>query len=185
MKKIFNIFIVIFALTVIITSCEDRPDPYQFPKDEYYYEIPDVPVTQDYVIGVPYDVKMRDSASQVWWNNTTKAHSLYTGTPILGEYDVKADEGMLRQQLEWGKEAGIDFFILSWGGHGYNDTILRNWEELWAQDNARPKVVIRFDPGYRFGAGKDTLQWNLPRMDSLRYDLDSVYTHVMLHDFAY
>jgi hypothetical protein len=86
--------------------------------------------------------------------------------------------------LDWGKEAGIDFFVLSWGGHGYNDTILTRWKQLYSQDNKRPKVVIRFDPGYRF-RGKDTLQISPLQMDSLRFDLDSVYTNVMKQDFAY
>jgi hypothetical protein len=46
--------------------------------------------------------------------------------------------------------------------------------------------VIRFDPGYRFpSAARDTLMRNPLAMDSLRTDFDSLYTHVMLHDFAY
>jgi hypothetical protein len=183
MKKLLialNILIPAFAFV----ACEDRPDGYEFPAGEYVYEIPDVPVTEDYVIGVPYDTKYRDTLYHVWWDSGKKAHQLYTGTPSLGEYDIREDTDVLRRHLDWGKEAGIDFFVLGWGGHGYNDTILTHWEQLYAQDNARPKVVIRFDPGYRF-QNSDTMQLMPLVMDSLRFDFDSVYTHVMKHEFAY
>lgn len=185
MKTTFSILTIIILTALLFVACEDKPDVYQFPTDEYVYEIPDVPVTEDYVVGVAYDTKFRDSLHNVWWDGALKAHQLYTGTPQLGEYDIKKDANVLRQHLQWGKEAGIDFFILSWGGHGYNDTILQNWETLWNADHSLPKVVIRFDPGYRFRSGKDTLQWRVKQMDSLRYDLDSLYANVMTREFAY
>ncbi len=183
MKKLLYLSICILPALVFV-ACEDKPDVYEFPESQYIYDIPDVPVTEDYVVGVQYDTKYRDSLHNVWWDTGKKAQQLYTGHPELGEYDIKKDADVLRQHLDWGKEAGIDFFILSWGGHGYNDTILTRWKQLWEQDNARPKVVIRFDPGYRF-RNKDTLQVSQIRMDSLRYDLDSVYTHVMMQNYAY
>ena len=184
MKKLFAILNIFILTALFFMTCEDKPDVYKFPEAKYIYDIPDVPVTEDYVVGVAYDTKYRDTLNNVWWDSGKKDHQLYTGTPILGEYDIKKDDDVLRQHLDWGKEAGIDFFVLSWGGHNYNDTILTRWKQLYAQDNARPKVVIRFDPGYRF-RGKDTLQLSPLHMDSLRHDLDSVYTHVMKHDFAY
>lgn len=185
MKKFFTISVIPVLMAFIIVACVDKPDLYKFPVDEYIYEIPDVPVTEDYVVGVAYDTKFRDTLTNVWWDNTKKAHQLYTGTPLLGEYDNREDKNVLRQQLDWGKAAGIDFFMVSWGGHGFTDTLLMDWEALYKEDNARPKVVIRFDPGYRFGIGKDTLQYNQIQMDSLSLDLDSVYKNVMLHDFSY
>lgn len=185
MKKFLSISGILVLMAIIIVACVDKPETYEFPVDEYVYEIPDVPVTEDYVVGVSYDTKFRDTLTNVWWDNTKKAHQLYTGTPLLGEYDNHQDENVLRQHLDWGKAAGIDFFVVSWGGHGFNDTLLMNWETLYNEDNKRPKVVIRFDPGYRFGSGKDTLQFNQLQMDSLSFDLDSVYENVMLHDFSY
>ncbi len=185
MKKSFNILSILVLSALAFVSCEDRPDVYQFPTDKYIYEIPDVPVTEDYVIGVAYDTKFRDTLYNVWWDSGKKAEQLYTGTPLLGQYDHREDVDVLRQHLDWGKEAGIDFFVVSWGGHGFNDTLLMNWEQLYQEDNARPKVVIRFDPGYRFRSGKDTLQLSPLHMDSLKYDLDSLYTNVMMHDFVY
>lgn len=185
MKKFFTISNALVLLAIIIVACEQIPDVYEFPVDEYVYEIPDVPVTEDYIVGVAYDTKFRDTLANAWWDNTLKEHQLYTGTPLLGEYDIRDDEEVLKQHLDWGKRAGIDFFMLSWGGHGYNDTILMAWEKLYAEDNGRPQVVIRFDPGYRFGSGKDTLLYNQVQMDSLKIDLDSVYLNVMLHDFGY
>jgi len=186
MKKLFTILSIFILPALIFTACEDKPSVYEFPADEYIYDIPDVPVTENYVVGVSYDTKYRDSINgNVWWDVTNRKHQLYTGHPVLGEYDIKKDEDVLRQHLDWGKQAGIDFFVLSWGGHGYNDTILARWEQLYTQDPARPKVVIRFDPGYRFGSGRDTLQVNSLRMDSLRKDLDSLYTNVIMRNFVY
>jgi hypothetical protein len=185
MKKITVIIGTFVVLLGISIACEDKPEGYTFPKDEYFYDIPDVPVTENYVVGVPYETKGRDTIQNAWWDTGKGIHALYTGTPELGEYDTKRD-GVLKQHLEWGKEAGIDFFIFSWGGHGYNDTILSDWELLYKADPLLPKVVIRFDPGYRFPSGpRDTLMLKPLVMDSLRQEFDSLYTHVMMHDFAY
>jgi hypothetical protein len=183
MKRTVNI-VSIFILLFTVVACEDRPEVYEFPTDEYFYEIPEVPVTEDYVVGVSYDVRYRDTLRNVWWDTGKGAHQLYTGTPELGEYDMRYDPETLRQHLEWGKEAGIDFFILSWGGRGYNDTILVDWENLYRQDMNYPKVVIRFDPGYRF-RGRDTLMLRPLVMDTLRREFDSIYTHIMTKEFAY
>jgi hypothetical protein len=184
MKKIFNIGLTLVVLSVIGWACEDKPEVYEFPTDNYVYDIPDVPVTEDYVVGVSYDMKYRDTLQNMWWDTGTKKHQLYTGTPTLGEYDMRKEPETFLQHLKWGKEAGIDFFVLSWGGRGYNDTILAEWDQYYRQDPAYPKVVIRFDPSYRFKS-RDTLQLNPLLMDSLRMDFDSLYTHVMMHDFGY
>lgn len=189
MKKTSKILIpgIVVLLLMAMLACEDKPDVYSFPVDEYLYDIPDVPVTEDYVVGVSYDVVRRNIKNgNVWWDTGKSARLLYTGTPQLGEYDIKDDAQVLRQHLEWGKEAGIDFFILSWGGHGYNDTILTDWQQLYTQDPKLPKVAIRFDPGYRFPkAGNDTMMLNSLVMDSLKYDFDSLYVNVMTKDFAF
>ncbi|MDR1437196.1 MAG: glycoside hydrolase family 99-like domain-containing protein [Candidatus Symbiothrix sp.] len=184
-RKTFNILSIGLLLGIAVASCEDKPEVYEFPVSEYFYEIPDVPVTEDYVIGVQYDVKRKDSANQVWWDNGKQIPQPYTGTPLLGEYDMKDDlNRMLRQQLDWGKEGGIDFFIFSIGGRGYNDTILMKWEEIWQEGD--PRVVIRFDPGYRYpSATGDTLMKNKAVMDSLKFEFDSLYTNVMTKNFAY
>ena len=192
MKKIIYIAssLVLMFATV---GCVDKPVGYVFPKDEYFYDIPEVPVTVDYVVGVPYDVTYRDKVNNAWWNTgANPGHLLYTGNPLLGEYDIKADAEVLHQHLEWGKEAGINFFIVSWGGRGYNDTILSRWEEMWNADNSLPKVVIRFDPGYRFPKKlgdslmeKDANGNYKPWMDSLKMDFDSVYQNIMMHNFGY
>ncbi|MCD7971648.1 MAG: hypothetical protein LUG18_03120 [Candidatus Azobacteroides sp.] len=182
MKKLLNILSLIVLLGAF-SSCEDKPDVYEFPKDEYFYDIPDVVVTEDYVIGVPYDVRTYDQAEGVWWNDNTKDGLLYTGTPIEGEYDLRTQPEFLKKQMDWGKQAGIDFFIISWGGHGLNDTILRNYERYY--EPGHPQVVIRFDPGYQFGKGVDTLMYNPARMDTIVNDFDSVYNGIMTKNYAY
>ncbi len=39
----------------------------------------------------------------------------YRGTPYLGEYD-SADPGVIRQQIAWALDYGVDFFAASWWG---------------------------------------------------------------------
>ncbi|MDR2058070.1 MAG: hypothetical protein LBP83_07305 [Dysgonamonadaceae bacterium] len=185
---------VIIALCTVI-ACVDKPDLYEFPVEKYYYDIPDVPVTEDYVVGVRYEV----TDSGYWFNKTTNKAELYTGHPVLGKYTLNSfapnrmPSEALRQHLEWGKKAGIDFFIVGWGGFGWNDTLLREWGKLYDQDNQYPQVVIRYDPGYMLNKSKlaekpetsDTLQIDPLRMDSLRHDFDSLYTTVMTKPYAY
>lgn len=185
MKNKIFIAISLIAALIIGISCEDKPSTYEFPKDEYFYDIPDVPVTEDYVIGVPYNLRYRDTIENVWWDNSKRQHEIYTGNPLLGEYDMRKElETTLHQHMDWGKEAGIDFFIISWGGYGYNDTIIQEFERYYKQGH--PQLVIRFDPGYRFpSAGTDTMLHNSLVMDSLRFDFDSLYNHVMTKPYAY
>jgi hypothetical protein len=203
MKKIFNIvsISIVFILVAVMVSCDDKPEVYDFPVDEYFYEIPDVPVTQDYVVGVRYDRKSRDSIrispngpvipnhgnDLLWWDNGQARGQWYTGTPKLGEYDTRRDSAtVIRKHMDWGRQAGIDFFVITWGGRGYTDTILMQFDRLWREGD--PRIVIRFDPNYlhnRTGWGNDTLMLNPGRMDTLRHDFDSLYVNVMQKQFAY
>jgi len=185
MKNKINIAISLIVALVAFLSCQDKPSTYVFPKDEYFYSIPDVPVTEDYVVGVSYNIQYRDTASNVWWDNNTKAHLLYTGTPMLGEYDMRQDLiTTLHQHMDWAAQAGIDFFIIPWGGRGYNDTIIQEFGNYYKPGD--PQLVIRFDPGYRFPkASADTMMYNSLVMDSLKTDLDSLYTYVMTQPYAY
>jgi|GEM_PF-3015876 len=193
MKRTKYLITAIISLFVVI-ACVDEPDVYQFPTDKYYYDIPDVPVTEDYVIGVPYNIV----DSGYWFNESRNEEELYTGNPKLGEYTARKPNSrepsnVLHEHLKWGKEAGIDFFMVSWGGRGWNDTLLIEWERLYNLDNQYPRIVIRYDPGYLLNRNairdmpetNDTLQLDIPRMDTLRMDFDSIYTHVMSKSFAY
>ena len=194
-------------LLVIAIACVDKADVYEFPVDKYYYDIPDVPVTEDYVIGVRYNV----IDSGYWFDKSKKQVEYHTGNPVLDSGDSiykyfhknyeagwpttveQSVSGVLEQHLKWGKQAGIDFFVLGWGGPGWNDTLLTRWEQLCAQDNAYPKVVLRFDPGWMLGKGRirdnpltnDTLQRDPLRMDSLRFYIDSIYDSVLQKPFNY
>jgi hypothetical protein len=186
MKKLSNILTAIAFIAIGITACEDRPDVYEFPNDKYFYEIPEVPVTEDYVVGVPLDIKTttRVSGKYVWVDGSKK--QIYsTGTPVFGDYyDMREHPEILQEQMRYGREAGIDFFMISWGGHGLNDTIFQNYESYYQEGD--PRIVIRFDPGYRFPkAARDTLMHNALVMDSLMTDFDSLYTAVMLKPYAY
>ena len=188
MKKIVYCLSAIIPALVMI-GCQDKPDVYEFPVDKYFYSIPDVPVTEDYVIACPFGT----TDSGRWYNKTTELFELHTGTPVLGGNDILLNyntknnhPAVLSQQLKWGKQAGVDIFIFSWGGHGWNDTLLTSWGELYAQDRALPKLVVRFDPGYRFGQMPgDSLQKRPDLMAPLLNDFDSLYLHVMSKDYYY
>ena len=185
MKKILNSVGMAAIVMITLVACEDKPNVYEFPVSKYFYEIPDEPVKENYVVGVPYEI--RTTKNNMWMDNNK--HLLYTGTPLLGEYDMRKDiydnnKAVLRQQMDYAKQAGIDFFVISWGGHGLNDTILSVYEELYKPGH--PQVVIRFDPGYRFPkAARDTMQRNHAVMKQLMLDFDSLYSHVMNRDFGY
>ncbi len=49
----------------------------------------------------------------------------YRGTPLLGEYD-SADPDVIRQQIAWASDYGVDFFATSWWGQdSYEDAVTR------------------------------------------------------------
>jgi hypothetical protein len=49
----------------------------------------------------------------------------YRGTPLLGEYD-SADPNVIRQQIDWASDYGIDFFAASWWGrNSFEDNVTK------------------------------------------------------------
>eukprot|EP00292_Cryptomonas_paramecium_P019389 CAMPEP_0113661578 /NCGR_PEP_ID=MMETSP0038_2-20120614/53_1 /TAXON_ID=2898 /ORGANISM="Cryptomonas paramecium" /LENGTH=122 /DNA_ID=CAMNT_0000576287 /DNA_START=184 /DNA_END=549 /DNA_ORIENTATION=+ /assembly_acc=CAM_ASM_000170 len=53
------------------------------------------------------------------WYGIGEQWSLYPRPwqPVLGEYK-SIDQSVIRKHHDWGKQAGIDFFAVSWGGDG-------------------------------------------------------------------
>lgn len=88
-------------LAVGSVSCSDDNDCL-VEKDKYVYDIPQTHV-DDAVIGAYYT--NITSASSMW----TKGHS---GTSVLGEY-LSTDPEVIKQQLKWCDEAGVNFLIFT------------------------------------------------------------------------
>lgn len=63
----------------------------------------------------------------------------YTNTPVLGEYDSREEE-VINRHIAWAKEAGIDFFAVSWWGpNEATDITLKDYYL-----NARRSYDIKF-----------------------------------------
>lgn len=110
MKISIYISLVCIAGFFIMPSCQKEEDPTI--EDHFLnYEIPDVPVTQDYLVGVDYRFTTTYGAA------TYKA--LYAKTPILGEYaNIKASIAgssvqVVDSHLVWLNEAKVDFLLVT------------------------------------------------------------------------
>jgi hypothetical protein len=103
MKRI-KIFFAVVAVSAFIFSCKkDMTGP---SVDDHFlnYDIPEVPVTQDYTVGCFYytfggfNVNVKD-------------------TPLVGKYNytngVPAQAGIMAQHIKYATRAGIDYFIFS------------------------------------------------------------------------
>ena len=82
-KKSFIIFLSAIIAGAFV-ACVDNEK--EFPTDKYFYEIKDVPVLEDYVIGALYS----EITLGYWYhylNNQPQYDdpNLYTGTPVLGD----------------------------------------------------------------------------------------------------
>lgn len=108
MKK----YIVLFLTVVLCFSCAKEDEQF-FIEDHFLnYEIEEVPVTQDYVVGVIYNY-----AVSSYGDNRYK--SLFAKTPVLGEYKnilntSTVDGGLVVDtHLKWMNKAKIDYLILN------------------------------------------------------------------------
>ena len=168
----------VLAPLLMMVACQDKPDVYVFPVDKYYYAIPNVPVTQDYVVGANYDTQ----TASYWKNLITGDSIAYTGTPVLGKYDVMRNPQILRQQMDYAVKAGINFFVITWNGHG-SDSIFWNYENYYKAGD--PKLVVKYDPGHLFGTVTDTLQKNPVKMNQMLLEIDSLNKNMMNQDYYY
>lgn len=167
MKK--NILLLL-VLTIGLASCMKDTD-YTFPKDKYYYDVPQTDLTEDVIVGALYH-----TIGETYWNYQDKG---YTNTPALGEYDVFEDEAVLKQQLEWAKKAGIDFLTINWGGYGNVDTLMWKFHDLYTADNQLPKIVLKYDVSHL--TQKSKLD-NEEQMKLFIAEFDSLNTHLFTKD---
>ena len=113
MKRIYKIIISSFLLLPLF-SCEKDHGP---SIDDHFlnYEIPEVPVTADYLVGMVYNY----TVSSYGGNN--EVIELFTTPPVLGRYSKITDpvtldgESMqaLDAHLKWMNDAKVDYLILT------------------------------------------------------------------------
>ena len=110
MKISIYILLVCIAGFFLLPSCEKDKEP---TIDDHFlnYEIPDVPVTQDYIVGVNYVYKSTYGEARY--------KALFAKTPVLGEYaDIKAQipgssAMVLDSHLVWLNKAKVDFLLVT------------------------------------------------------------------------
>jgi len=62
--------------------------------------------------------------------------------PLLGPYDSN-NESVIKQQIEWAKEAGIDCFIVSWWGNGtFEDKALSHIRKVCEENDFKFTVYL-------------------------------------------
>ena len=195
MKTIkFIISIIICAL--FFASCVEKNDStYKFDSSKYVYAIPEVEVTEDYVIGAIY----QQIDSGYWFNKSDTARlgtHQYTGTPTLGKpgdiypYSMSKDfkennSTIMRQQLQYAADAGVDFFIFGWNGRS-SDTLILNYLNSRKSIAKAPNIVIKYDMGHLFsGTGRLDKPKPTDKLDDDKYldrmlkELDSLNNDLM------
>lgn len=107
--KSYNVLYILILF--ILLSCEKEHGP-TLEGHFLNYEIPEVPVEEDYVIGVAYNYTVSSYGD-------VRYKSLFAKTPILGEYtNIKnsipgTGKLVVDQHLEWLNQGEVDFLILT------------------------------------------------------------------------
>jgi hypothetical protein len=66
------------------------------------------------------------SNGQHWNEGYMRSELIPPQIPLLGEYDSR-DEATINQHISWAKDAGIDFFCMSyWGKDTFDDQVIKN-----------------------------------------------------------
>jgi glycoprotein endo-alpha-1,2-mannosidase len=61
-----------------------------------------------------------------WSEGYIRGKLIHPQTPLLGEYDSR-DEAIINQHISWAKDAGIDFFCMSyWGEDTFDNQVIKN-----------------------------------------------------------
>lgn len=138
--KQYKIAYLLIALTAMFASCTEDGGP---SIDDHFlnYEIPDVPVTQDCVVGAYFVDPGSNGLSDAIWGRLTSlefdpANGLYSPAmlPVTGNWKhgnfpnssasnptpLQAMVELFQQEIDWAVEAGIDFFILPMVGEDAN-----------------------------------------------------------------
>jgi hypothetical protein len=91
------------------------------------------PVSQKLSVGAYYYTY--DSKDSLFWQRYLREKLNIQQQPQLGEYSCR-DEAVIKQHLDWAKDAGIDFFAMSWFGPGSaSDVTIKNYFNAYLKRN--------------------------------------------------
>jgi len=114
------------------------------------------------------------------WDNTNLRGKLVTPqTPELGAYQSR-DEATIKQHVNWAKEAGINFFAMSWWGKNtFTDGITRDYFAPYLTKSSSPfKFCILYMSPHLLRFNNFEIQLNLEAKNKLLADflyLDQTY----------
>jgi len=193
--KTIKFIISTIICTLFFASCVEKNDSnYHFNSSKYVYVIPEVEVTEDYVVGAIYH-----EIDSGYWYNAKDTAVLYTGTPMLGRtgdlypYSMKRDfkednSTTMRQQLQYAADAALNFFIFGWDGKG-SDTLILNYIKSRASIANAPNIVIKYEMGHLFNGKGNLAPKATDKLDDDKYldrmlkELDSLKTNLMNKEY--
>ncbi len=127
MKTIYYCLLAVLCLSGACSTDEHLPDVSQF-----YYPIPDTPLTETVYSGAYYFAyKASDWAKG------------YPEKPELGEYDILASPGLMSRQFEWAALGGLSYFILKWDNAAPDAALLAQYARYYTPQ--APKMVICYN----------------------------------------
>ena len=121
MRKIYILVIVVGALTLVSAAAYFLVSALAGNKSGPVIG----PVSQKLSVGAYYyTYDLKDS---LFWQRYLRKKLNIQQQPQLGEYSCR-DEAVIKQHLDWARDAGIDFFAMSWFGPGsYSDVTVKNY----------------------------------------------------------
>jgi hypothetical protein len=111
------------------------------------------------------------------WFDTTSWDRAKTDYPLLGRYSSD-DAAVMRQHIQWAKEAGIDGFIVSWKGTEKLNRRLDQLVKLAAEENFKLAIIYE-------GLDFDRNPLSTKQVDSdLNYFIDHYATNAVFNLFG-
>lgn len=163
-------YILLSAIAIATVSCSDD-DNCLVEKDKYVYDIPETHV-DGAVVGAYY-------------TNITKADDMWTeghvGTSSLGEY-LSTDKAVLKQQLKWADEAGLDFLVIASGGNAA--ALIEDFDAVRRESGAKVKFVYDYNVS-SLGISLDNKLTSDAKLDQLKADFTGVVAGYMSKDSYY
>lgn len=118
-------------------SCKKEDD--NLPPN-WYYELPDIAITQDVNIGAYYIERTAGN-----WATTVKDHPVLNNEEMGSEGGyVTASDGIISQQCQWADMAGVDFFIFPWNNTTANRNLISLFSRYREDVGAKVKIAVNF-----------------------------------------
>lgn len=168
-NRIFQLVIIIMAVTTL-SACKKDNETEDF-ASKYKYPIPAVKLTTDAMVGAYYF-----NYSSTDWNKEQ------SDTPLLGKpYNAVTDENVLPQQMKWGDEGGVDYFIMKWDATATDNSLLDAF--VSARTNQNVKMVIDYNTSHLKASNTSPLEGD--KLQTMLNDFTSLVKKYISKDFYY